>query len=199
MRLPRISTLLVAAAAVLCTARPAITALEQPVETVQPIETEEGIWVCTVTVVTYFSTAPPGFSVYFVAAENCFPPRTGEPTNRNVASLFGIKTYADTFHSQHERLIGDTLRVYLDFSEFRSDEKTGGGWSADAVAAATFECVLLAASRDRSAFDYDKKEWTAASFLDVRILGSGKYKSWEKVYSLEKDLAELPRTKVFQY
>lgn len=45
----------------------------------------------------------------------------------------------------------------------------------------------------------DKDEWMTARFLDVRILGSEKYKSWEQVYTFEKDLAELPRTKIFQY
>jgi hypothetical protein len=186
-------TAFLAAGPMIC---PVYAAFEQAVEVVQPIETWEGIYISTVTVVAYFSETPPGHSIWFIDAPSCVLDNSGESENRNVANLFRITTKTDDYW---ENKLGDTMRVYIDFTRFVSDSTTRGGYSSDAVAKATFECLLLNASRDRTGFDYDKREEVTASYLDVRVIGSEKFKAWEHVYSFEDDLADVPRTKLFQF
>lgn len=142
MNISRLIRCFVAASAILV-AQSASATEEQFFVVAQPIVTENGICIGEMTYTTY-SMKTYGDVVDFTCRENYVLGDYEKPTNRNAASLAGIKAKTDGFHTQEEKLYGDTLRVEIDLSVMDVSKVR---FDAEDVVDATLECVLINATR----------------------------------------------------
>jgi hypothetical protein len=192
LRFLEITCLLVASCVVSPVA--ALGAFETALEVAQPLETEEGIVVSTVSYLKYLGLRIPGYPVAYVCKESCVIDELENRVNRNAANLLGIRTGFDSFHTSGH-LFEDTLCVFIDLSEV-SDQETSHGWPVRSVVEATVECVLTTAYGSRAALPLRGRGLVYAKYVDLEIRGSSEYAALSGVYSFEA-LGALPRKKRF--
>jgi hypothetical protein len=169
-------------------------AFEFPIEVVQPLVTEEGIFLSTVSYVKYTGSLVPGYEVLYVGEKSCVIDELGHPVNRNVASILGIRTGYDPRHATSS-LLGDTLSVFVDLSSLAGEPPSG--WSVDGAVEATVECVLTTAYRARFGWDSAKQARVEAKYVQLEVRGQAKYVHLGGVFSFAS-LGELPRSRQFR-
>lgn len=169
-------------------------AFEFPIEVVQPLVTEEGIFLSAVSYVKYTGSLIPGYEVIYVGEPSCVIDELGHSVNRNVASLLGIRTGYDPRHTTSS-LLGDTLSVFVDLSSLAG--KPPRGWSVAGAIEATVECVLTAAYRARFGWDSATQARVEAKYIQVDVRGMAEYAHLGGVFSIAS-LGELPRRREFE-
>ncbi len=175
-------------------ALPARAAFEFPIEIAQPIVTEEGIFVSTVTFVKYYGSTQPGFLVRWVGAESCVIDELGKTASRNVAYLMGIQT-GTTYLQAHDKDWSDTLRVFIDLAAV-GDKSPPRGWSVKGAVEATVECVLKTAYDSRWGWDEKTKQRVPARYVQLDVRGRPEYAHYGGVFTFER-LGTLPRKRDF--
>jgi hypothetical protein len=172
----------------------AMGTVEGPVQVAQPIWSEAGTFVCTVTYIVNQGPRIPGFEVTLVAAEDCLPLTRGGAENRNAAHELGIQAGIDSLHYTG-RLYGDTLKVYLDFSHLKPAPAHGDGpgapWSRAHQIKATVESVLRSAWYGRMGCDENCEKRVEARCVQLAIRGTTEYGSYARVYRLADERARL--------
>ena len=147
---------------------------ETAIQVAQPIWTENGIVVSSVTFIRWLGSPEPGIEVACTANPNHIE-REGDarPSNRNAAALYGIAVRTNTKSKWKDwpREFADTLGVVMDLSGIgqRDSSKLV---SEEQVVKATVECILTNASRSRPAI----------KFIALEVLGAHKFRSLSKVY-----------------
>ncbi len=173
---------------------PTFAGFETIFEVAQPIATEEGIVISTVTIRRSLGHYPHGLTVGFTSAASCVASEEVFE-NRNVANILGLVAGAEPFHSEEQTLYGDTLRVFVDASSL-GDRAEAGAWSAAAVVQATVEATLINAWRSREAFDHPSGTRTAARIVHLEIRGTRLYSDLEGAYG-EGAITALPSRPAF--
>lgn len=159
------------------------------VEVAQPFATDVGLQVSTVTYFQYLEPRVPGEAVRLVGEASWVTSVLGKPVSANVAACAGIKTGCDAQGSDRP-LYGDTLSVWIDLSAAR--DTVVCGWSMRAVVAATVECVLITAWRERTAWDRQKALPAEAHWIRLDVRGAPQYASMGGVFAMS-DLGPRPR------
>lgn len=139
-------------------------AFETLVEVVQPMDTSEGIQVATAIYSEYMTTMPLGLRVALFARDSRIMDQHGAPVSRNLAYLTGVQVRTEP------RLLGDTLRVYLDLRNFKVDE-AAVCCSDSSVIRAIYDCLLINAYNSRQEYVWEVGESRSAEVIDVRVLG----------------------------
>jgi hypothetical protein len=183
-------TLMILALALLSTPR-ARAAHEFPVEVVQPIITEEGVFPRTVCYTLYRGGPVPGWSVSLVSKESCVITELGDHSNRNAANRLGVRTGVDSFHSSG-KLYGDTMRVWVDFSQLEEDQVVHRGQPITRVVNATIEAVIATAYKSRRGWDSEAEESIYANYVAIEVRGKPEYRELSQVVSFEQWLAAKP-------
>jgi hypothetical protein len=169
-------------------------AFESPIEVVQPLVTEQGIFPSTVSYVKYTGSLIPGYPVIYVGEASCVIDELGNSVNRNVANLLGIRTGYDPLHAT-SALLGDTLSVFVDLSSLTG--KPPSGWSVKGAVEATVECVLATAYGARFGWDSTTHARVEAQYVQLKVQGSAEYAHLGGVFSFAS-LGELPRQRHFE-
>jgi hypothetical protein len=120
---------------------------------------------------------------------------SGKAENRNAANIAGIKSWVDPYHFQKQALFGDTVRVYLDLTDFdtsRLDFEDGD------VVAATLECVLVNATASMKGWYRERNDWVAAKHLYVEVRGAPEYARMTQTYRFADLVGNVPRARRFE-
>jgi hypothetical protein len=117
---------------------------------------------------------------------------SGQYENRNGTSLLRIQTGVDQGHIDGS-LFGDTLRVWVDFSNC-ADEPSPKlrGWAAQSINL-TFDAVIEMAYESRTGYDYERAKPLIAEVVDIEVRGPDEYKELARAVSFEAWLARRPR------
>lgn len=169
-------------------AQSAYATVEQFLVVAQPIVTEGRICIGEMTYTTY-SAVTYGNVVDFTCRENYVLGDYEKPTNRNAASLAGIKAKTNSFHIQEDALYGDTLRVEIDLSAMNTSKQ---GFDAEDVVDATIECVLINATRSMGG-----NGLAPAKHLRVDVRGAKEFAHLSQTYRFDELLKSLPRRGCF--
>lgn len=157
-------------------------------EVAQPIMTEEGIFVSSVTYLVYRGSAVPGDAIGYTAKANVvLMEGSNEPRDANAASQLGLDVRlarrVDVPDWNHPSV--DTLPVILDFTHFKAEAEER--YRVTPTVQATVECILVNASRS----------WPPARYVQLEIEGTEGYRSFARVYDLTR-MAKPPRRRQFQ-
>lgn len=172
----------------------AFATVERAIEIAQPILVEDGIVLSRVTYVVHDDVDSWGRLVDYTCKESFVVNDVGKPENRNAANVAGIRAWVDPYHFQEQALFGDTVRVYIDFSEY--DSKKLSRWDGDVVAA-TIECVLVNATHSMNGWCQAKNSWITAKYLDVEIRGAPELARLTQTYLLTDLVGKVPRVTHF--
>jgi len=176
--------ILACAASAAILAHPSLATVERMIVVAQPIVTEEVMCISDMTYITYSE----GYwcdVVGYTCAENCVVVGDHEnPTNRNAASLAGIKANPDSYHFQEQALYGDTVRVVVDLSGV---DVLKVDFDLEDLVNATMECVLINATRSTRGFDEKSGGQVEAKHLRVDVVGSAEFAHLSRTHRF-KDL-----------
>lgn len=167
---------------------------ERTIEIAQPIAVEDGIVLSRVTYVVHDDLSSWGHLVDYTCKESFVVNDSGKPENRNAASIAGVKAWVDPYHFQEQALLGDTVRVYVDFSGY--DPKKLERWDGDVVSA-TIECVLVNATHSMEGWYRAKNSWITAKHLHVEVRGAPELTRLTQTYLLTDLAGKVPRTTYF--
>lgn len=150
---------------------------EVAIQVAQPIWTENGIIISSVTYIRWLGSPEPGIEVAWTAKPNLIE-REGDakPSNRNAAALCGIevRTRPKAESKDWPREFADTLGAVLNLSrlEQRGSSKSHG---EKKVVDATVDCILINAGRSRP----------AVKFVALEVEGAAKYSAFTRVYPVD--------------
>jgi hypothetical protein len=147
---------------------------EVAVQVAQPIWTENGIIISSVTYIRWLGSPEPGIEVAWTARPDLVE-REGDakPSNRNAAALCGIevRTRPKAKWKDWPREFADTLGVVLDLSRL-AQRGSSRNHPEKQVVEATVDCILINAGRSRP----------AVKFVALEVEGVAKYGSLARIY-----------------
>jgi hypothetical protein len=167
---------------------------ERAKEVAQPIVAEDAIFLSRVTFVNHHDMSWAGL-VDYTCRESFAVNESGRPENRNAASIAGIKTWADPYHFQEQALFGDTVRVYVDLTDFDASRLE---FESEDVVAATLECVLVNATASMTGWYRARHDWVTAQHLYVEVRGAPEFVHMTQTYRFADLVGKVPRARRFE-
>jgi hypothetical protein len=136
-----------------------------------------------------------GRLVDYTCRESFVVNESWKPENRNAASIAGIKTWVDSYHFQEQALFGDTVRVYIDLTDFDASRLDS---EAKDVIAATLECVLVNATASMTGWYRARNDWVVAKHLYVEVRGAPEYVHMTQTYRFAELVGKVLRASRFE-
>lgn len=172
----------------------ALASEERALEVAQPLVTEGAIAVSRVTFVNHYDMSWGGL-VDYTCRESFIVNESWKAENRNAANISGIKSWVDPYHYEKQALFGDTVRVYMDLTEF--DVSRLGQQDGDVVAA-TIECVLVNATASMTGWYRARNAWVPATHLYLEVRGAPEYARLTQTYLFADLIGQVPRKTSFE-